>query len=105
MLAQGFVPISTTAVAGWSAAGPLTLTTNAFTGFVDYNVQGGPPTTNLSVPGTVDTSNGVITIGGLDLNNATDGFGYYPIDASRVLAIEVDGNQLGLLQIEGIPTN
>jgi hypothetical protein len=105
MLAQGFVPISTTAVAGWSAAGPLTLTTNAFTGFVDYNVQGGPPTTNLSVPGTVDTSNGVITIGGLDPNNATDGFGYYPIDASRVLAIEVDGNQLGLLQIEGIPTN
>jgi hypothetical protein len=105
MLAQGFVPISTTAIAGWSATGPQTLTTNAFTGFVDYNVQGGPPTANISVNGTVDTSTGVITLGGLDPNFATDAFGYYPIDASRVLAIEVDGQQLGLLQIEGVPTN
>jgi hypothetical protein len=105
MLAQGFVPISTTAVAGWSAAGPITLTTNAFTGFVDYNVQGGTPTANAPVTGTVDTTNGVITLGGLDPSQATDGFGYYPIDASRVLAIEVDGSQLGLLQIEGVPTD
>jgi hypothetical protein len=111
LLAQGFVPVSTTAIAGWSAAGPITLTattppaTNAFTGFVDYNLQGGAPVTNVTLNATVDSSNGVITLGGLDPSNSTDGFGYYPIDASRVLAIEVDGNQLGLLQIEGVPAN
>ena len=105
LLAQGFVPVSSTAIAGWSAAGPLTLTTNAFTGFVDYNLQGGAPVTNVALNATVDTTNGVITLGGLDPNETTDGFGYFPIDNSRVLAIEVDGSQLGLLQIEGVPTN
>jgi hypothetical protein len=105
LLAQGLVPTSTNALAFWSAAGPQTLTTNAFTGFVDYNLQGGSFTPNVGVNGTVDSTNGVITIGGLDLNFATDGFGYYPIDGSRVLAIEVDGNQLGLLQIEGVSPN
>jgi hypothetical protein len=111
LLAQGFVPVSATAIANWSAAGPITLTAttppaaNAFTGFVDYNLQGGAPVTNVTLNATVDSSNGVVTLGGLDPNNQTDGFGYYPIDASRVLAIEVDGNQLGLLQIEGVPAN
>jgi hypothetical protein len=102
--AQGLVPVSTNTIAFWSAAGPQTLTTNAFTGFVDYNLQGGSFTANVGVNGTVYPTNGVITIGGLDPNFAT-GFGYYPIDGSRVLAIEVDGNQLGLLQIEGVSPN
>ncbi|WP_260736470.1 autotransporter outer membrane beta-barrel domain-containing protein [Tunturiibacter lichenicola] len=105
MLAQGFVPVSTTSLANWSAAGPITLTTSTFAGFVDYNVQGGPQTPNQPVNATLNTTNGSFTLGGLDPNFATDGFGYYPIDASRVLGIEIDDNQLGLLQIEGIPTN
>jgi hypothetical protein len=102
---QGVVPVSETSLAYWSAVGPQTLTTNAFTGFVDYNLQGISFTANTALNATVDTSNGVITLGGLDINNRTDGFGYYPIDASRVLAIEVDGQQLGLLGIEGISQN
>jgi hypothetical protein len=106
LLGQGIVPVSNTAIAYWSAVGPQTFTTNAFTGFVDYNPQGGSALTDVTLNATVDSSNGVITIDGLDpINNTTDGFGYYPIDGSRVLAIEVDGQQLGLLQIEGVSTN
>jgi hypothetical protein len=39
-------------------------------------------------------------------NSGTDGYGYFPIDASRLIAIEVDNNQLGLIYIEAVtPTN
>jgi hypothetical protein len=30
------------------------------------------------------------------------GWGFYPIDSSRTLAIEVDGQQLGLLFLEAV---
>ncbi len=105
MLAQGFVPVSNTSLANWSAAGPITLTTSTFAGFVDYNVQGGPQSPNQAVSATLNTTNGSFSVSGLDPNFDSDGFGYYPIDASRVLAIEIDDNQLGLLQIEGVPTD
>jgi hypothetical protein len=34
--------------------------------------------------------------------DTTDGFGYYPIDDHRVLAIEVDGQQLGMMMMEEV---
>jgi hypothetical protein len=55
--------------------------------------------------GSEDPTTGVLRLSGLNaLNSQTqDGFGYYPIDAHRVLAIEVDGKQLGLLLLNRPP--
>ena len=39
------------------------------------------------------------------MTQAQNGFGYYPIDTQRVLAIEVDGKQLGLLLLEQSAAN
>jgi len=36
---------------------------------------------------------------------ATSGFGYYPIDNRRVLAIEIDGQQMGLMMLEETQPN
>jgi hypothetical protein len=33
---------------------------------------------------------------------SSGGWGYYPIDSSRSIAIEVDGQQLGLLFLEAV---
>jgi len=61
----------------------------------------------VTLSGSADSSNGVLRLSGLNaLNPQTqNGFGYYPIDAQRVLAIEVDGKQLGLLLLEQTATN
>lgn len=40
---------------------------------------------------------------GLDVNNTSpDSYGYYPIDGVRTLAIELDGNQLGIVFLETV---
>jgi hypothetical protein len=48
-----------------------------------------------------DTTQGKFNVSGLNVASQTmsDGFGYYPIDDQRVLAIEVDGQQLGMLMV------
>jgi hypothetical protein len=86
----------------WSAAGPLTIAGAALDGFTDYNASG-TLTEGATLTGTVDTTNGVVDIGGLDVNNTTpDSYGYYPVDGSRTLLIEFDGNQLGIAFLEGL---
>jgi hypothetical protein len=47
---------------------------------------------------------GLLTLTGLNAQfpQNADGFGYYPIDSRRVIASDVDGQQLGLLFQEGI---
>ena len=92
----------------WSAAGPVTLDSSLnWTGFTDYNVFTGTPEANVALTGTTDTSKGLFSINGLNAATPIPGtpeFGYFPIDNSRVLAIEVDDNQLGLLMIEQVST-
>jgi len=80
--------------------GPVTVTGGAFSGATDYNNNGAPqPAVALS--GNQNTASGTLQLAGLSGDTTTgSGWGYYPIDASRTLAIEVDGRQLGLLLLE-----
>ena len=92
----------------WGAVGPLKIDTAAnITGSVDFSAQGAAPQSAVTVNGSEDSSNGVLHLSGLNALNfqAQNGFGYYPIDSQRVLAIEVDGKQLGLLLLEQTAAN
>jgi hypothetical protein len=116
---QGFgVLTSTTIPLGWSAVGPASVssTSNSFTGFTDYTLQtvqtvngapaiaGATPTSNVSLTGTENSTTGILALTGLNAasSQTSNSYAYIPIDTSRVLAIETDGAQLGLLQLEGI---
>src|ERR1700742_2620789 len=90
----------------FSAVGPVTVTSGSFMGTVDIN-NNGSPSSAISIGGSQNTSNGTLNLVGLNPNNASVGtaWGYYPIDNSRTLAIEVDGSQLGLLFLESAATD
>ena len=90
----------------FSAVGPVTVTSGSFMGSVDLN-NSGMPASAIAVSGTQNTGNGTFSLTGLNPNNASlsSGWGYYPIDNSRTLAIEVDGSQLGLLFLESAAIN
>jgi hypothetical protein len=102
---QGFGVLTST-FPGWSAVGPATIssTSSAFSGFTDYTIQGATPTSNVSLTGTENSTTGILALAGLNAASSTtpNSYAYIPIDTSRVLAIETDGSQLGLLQLEAI---
>jgi len=96
----------------YSAVGPVTITSDTFNGFTDYtsqdpNLQQNGPTPfdnypNVPLNGLENNSTGLITLSGLtslDFSYSA-GFGYYPIDANRVLAIDLDQNSTGFLILE-----
>jgi hypothetical protein len=70
-------------------------------------------TSNAPLTGSEDSSTGLLQLQGLIAvmgQNAPDpqaqsAFGYYPIDATRVIAIEVDAQQMGLMMLEGTQPN
>jgi hypothetical protein len=102
--AQGVAGVSPYPV--WAAVGPVTINSSLnWSGFTDYNVLGGTPVTSMALSGTTNASAGLFSINGLNavspMPNAPE-FGYYPINDSSVLAIEMDNNQLGLFIIEAI---
>ncbi len=99
---QGY--LNATGEPGWGAAGPVTISSDALKGFTDYTPQGGPVTSNQALTGTENSSAGTLSITGLDATSFTTarGYAYYPIDSTRVLAIEVDGAQIGLLRLEQV---
>jgi hypothetical protein len=101
---QGFLPNGNGAAPVWGAVGPVTVASDAFNGFTDYTIQGSTPTSNVALTGTETSSTGVLSLTGLDGTSFTTArtFDYFPIDTSRVLAIEVDGNILGLLRLETV---
>ena len=86
----------------FSAVGPVTVNSGNLSGATDYNNDGAPqPATPLS--GSQDTGNGTLQLIGLSGDTTTQSrWGYYPIDSSRTLAIEIDGQQLGLLFLEAV---
>jgi hypothetical protein len=90
----------------WAGVGPVTLDSSLnWTGFTDYNVFSGTPIASMALSGTTNTTQGLFSISGLNAVSPTPStpeFGYYPINDSSVLAIEVDDNQLGLFIIEGL---
>lgn len=100
----------------WSAVGPVTVASDTFSGFTDYSVQidangnynsVSVVTPGVSLSGSEDSLNGLLSLTGLNAQSvqATSGFGYYPIDNRRVLAIEIDGQQMGLMMLEGTQPN
>lgn len=90
----------------WAGVGPVTLDGSLnWSGFTDYNVFTGTPVASMALSGTTNTTTGTFSINGLNAvspSPATPGFGYYPINDSSVLAIEIDNNQLGLFIIEAL---
>ena len=90
----------------WAAAGTVTLDSNLnWTGFTDYNLYGGTPTTDLTLSGTTDTTDEIFSVTGLNAVSpppVTPEFHYYQVDNTRVLAVELDSNQLGLFILESI---
>lgn len=99
---QGF--LKNTGESGWGAAGPVAVSSDALKGFTDYTAQGATPSPNVALTGTENSSTGALSITGLNAVSFTtaSGFAYYPIDSTRVLAIEVDGAQVGLLRLEQV---
>jgi hypothetical protein len=71
-------------------------------GMTDYNYNGAPqPAIPLS--GNQELTNGTLQLKGLSGDTTTQSsWGFYPIDSSRTLAIEIDGQQLGLMFLEAV---
>jgi hypothetical protein len=98
------------AAPAWSAVGAVTVSGDSFSGFTDYSVQNGQNsmstvTSGVGLSGSENSSTGLLTLYGLSAGQnpqAQSGFGYYPIDNRRVLAIEIDSQQSGLMMLEGI---
>src|ERR1700733_1672480 len=103
---QGFLPPSSSTAPAplWGAAGPVTVASDALTGSTDYNAQGYAATSAVSLTGTETSSTGLLSLTGLNGTSFTtaNSYSYFPIDSTRVLAIEIDGQMLGLLQLEGV---
>jgi hypothetical protein len=103
---QGFLPPSTANAPAplWGAVGPVTVKSDALSGSTDYNAQGYTATSGVSLTGTETSSTGLLSLTGLNGTSFTtaNSYGYFPIDNTRVLAIEVDGETLGLLILEGV---
>jgi len=92
--AGGFEPV---AGFGWSAVGPITVSSaGAVAGFTDFNYLTVADTANVPLTGTVASGSGTIT--GLGAVSATtpDTFNFYAIDNNRAFGIETDDTQLGL---------
>jgi hypothetical protein len=92
----------------WSAVGPVTVASNAFTGSTDYNLLGTTPVANVKLTGTL-TSPAVppappVTLTGLNAASATasNTYNYFLIDSTRAFIIDVDGAQMGLLSLETV---
>jgi hypothetical protein len=97
----------------YGAVGPVTIATDNITGSTEYtsqdlNLRPSPALTpfdnyaNVSLTGTEDMTNGLFHLNGLNSLgfSGTSGFGIYPVDANRVLAIEVDDGATGILMLE-----
>jgi hypothetical protein len=96
----------------YGAVGPVTISSDGFDGYTNYTSQ--DPTLRYpewtpfdnysSVPlnGYEDSSKGLLNLSGLNSLgfDQSGSFGYYPIDANRVLAIQVDDGGMGLLILE-----
>ncbi len=87
----------------WGAVGPVAISSDTLAGSTDYNANGSTLTAAQPLSGTETSSNGSMSIIGLDSTNVTAsrGYTYFPIDNKRFVAIETDGVQVGLVSFEG----
>jgi hypothetical protein len=97
----------------YGAVGPVTIATGNITGSTEYtsqdlNLRPSPALTpfdnyaNVNLTGTEDMTTGLFHLNGLNSLSfsGTSGFGIYPVDGNRVLAIEVDDGATGILMLE-----
>lgn len=84
----------------WAATGPVTVASDAFSDYTDSSVQNAANLASIVTPGaplsgSENSSIGWLTLTGLNAGNpqTQSGFGYYPIDDRRVIAIELDNQQ------------
>jgi hypothetical protein len=112
--AQGFWTYSASAYPGWAAVGVATIGSGQLLGFTDYTQQNGDgsftPTGNVALSGSEDSVVGTFTLYGLNAGSfqAKSGYGYYPIDSNRVIAVQIDGvatGQQGVLMLEAVQSN
>jgi hypothetical protein len=103
MRGQG-TAVLTSGEAGWGAVGPVSFDGSGnLSGFADFTIENMTPIADVTLSGTTDSANGQLSVTGV--NQATQGsvtFNYFTIDATRSLALETDGQQLGLVIFEGV---
>jgi hypothetical protein len=100
----GFGFANVTNLPAWSAVGLVSVTSSAISGFTDYTVQNTQPMANNTLTGTVNNTLASMAISGLNITtNSANTYGCFPIDNTRTWALEIDGQQLGLLIFEGTP--
>lgn len=87
----------------WSAAGPLTITSGNYSGFMDNN-DAGTLTANVSLTGTTNSSTGVVSLTGLNALSFTgaNSFANYAVDGNRVVSISVDSGFMSLGTLESV---
>jgi hypothetical protein len=104
IVGQGYLANPNGASPAWGAVGPVTVNSDAFKGSTDYTIEGAIPTSGVTLTGTETNSTQLLSLTGLNGTGFTtaNSYSYYPIDSRRVLAIEIDGQQLGLLQLESV---
>lgn len=99
--AQGFWTASSTVYPAWSAVGVTSISSDSLAGFSDYTMQnadaGFIATPNVALSGGENSDEGLLRLFGLNAGalETQSNFGYYPIDANRVIAIQVNGRQTG----------
>ena len=79
----------------------MTVTLGNISGFTDYNAAG-TPISNVALSGIEDSTNGLFHISGLNAGDISyvTGWGYYPVDADRVILIETDKNAVSTMMLE-----
>jgi hypothetical protein len=103
---QGQGILNATNLPAWGAVGPVTVASDAFTGSTDYTAQtttvGATTNANQTVTGNETSSSTQLSLTGLDSTALTTSraYNYFTIDGKRILAIEIDGQQLGILTLE-----
>jgi len=112
--AQGFWTAGPVDYPAWSAAGVMSIASDSASGFSDFTLQNGngsfAPTPNVALSGNENSATGVLVLYGLDAASfqSASSYGYYPIDAHRLIAIQVDGHktgQQGVMLLEAIQSN
>lgn len=86
----------------FAAVGPINISSDNVTGSTDYSAQGYNLAPALPLSGTENSSNGLLTFNNGLSPDGSVGYGYYPIDASHVLAVSVSNLQIGVMMLEGI---
>jgi hypothetical protein len=100
VVAQGATDAS--ASTAWGAVGQAKVDDGDIDGAIDYTPQGDDPTSAVLLSGSVDAQNGSLSLAGLNSQDTTtaEDFAYFPIDENRTVAIEISGQQLGLVWLE-----